>query len=427
MATYFIDVKNGKNENSGLNENEPIMNYEALDLKPGDTVLFKRGSFIRSKLKVKQGEKNNPITYAAYGEGDLPTFCGSVNLTDEGLWKEEEKNIWVIDGENLSEAANFVYNRGESCGTLRWTKGELSSQGDFFDNCFGVSETKKELPNDHKIYLWSQKNPALYYSDIECVAFGERRLADNGHDINFINLRFINSGVHAIAGEGKSANITIDGCRFEFIGGAVWNKEMKIRFGNGVEFWDYCDNIEIKNCLFNDIYDSAVTHQGGGNCRQANNFIIHDNVFIKCGMAAFEQRDKMPLYCEFTNNICADAGEGFSKLGEIMPRYSEIWPEPMGHHVFLWRIEKGDGGQMEIKDNVFSNAPYGAAIYSIISENAEKCVNISSNTYYTENTELLNRFNGKNYKSFEEYEAFEKDCSYKKDDIEKLIKEKKSL
>ena len=55
-------------------------------------------------------------------------------------------------------------------------------------------------------------------------------------------------------------------------------------------------------------------------------------------MAAYEQRDKMPIYAEFCNNICEDAGEGFSCLGEIMPRRSEIWPQPMGHHIFLWKM-----------------------------------------------------------------------------------------
>lgn len=85
-------------------------------------------------------------------------------------------------------------------------------------------------------------------------------------------------------------------------------------------------------------------------------------------MAAYEQRDKLPLYAEFNNNICIDAREGFSKQGEVMPSYLEIWSQPMGHHAFLWRIqEQTDGGRLEMKNNILYNAPYGAAIYSIIS------------------------------------------------------------
>ena len=55
-------------------------------------------------------------------------------------------------------------------------------------------------------------------------------------------------------------------------------------------------------------------------------------------MAAYEQRDALPQNAVFSNNVCMDAGEGFSKQGEIMPRKSEIWPQPMGHHIFFWRF-----------------------------------------------------------------------------------------
>ena len=39
MAIYYIDPINGKNENSGLSENEPILTNENLDVKPGDKVI----------------------------------------------------------------------------------------------------------------------------------------------------------------------------------------------------------------------------------------------------------------------------------------------------------------------------------------------------------------------------------------------------
>ena len=130
-------------------------------------------------------------------------------------------------------------------------------------------------------------------------------------------------------------------------------------------------------------------------------------------MAAYEQRDVLPKYAEFTGNICLDAGDGFSKQGEIMPRKSEIWPQPMGHHIFLWRINKPTiDGKLIIKHNMFLNAPHGAAIYSIISASAEAQIQIESNTYYTENQELLNYFNKKTYHNFKEYGTEEKYAKY---------------
>ena len=55
MAIYYIDIENGKNENDGLSEKTSVADYKKIDIKPGDTVLFKRGSFIREKLWVCEG------------------------------------------------------------------------------------------------------------------------------------------------------------------------------------------------------------------------------------------------------------------------------------------------------------------------------------------------------------------------------------
>ncbi len=414
MKIYYVDSANGSNANDGLSEERPLLNLKNLRPLPGDTVLFKRGNFIRGKLCNVSGAAGMPITYGAYGKGEKPVFCGSFDLTEEELWYEEEKNIWACTAVENDEIGNFVFDNVESFGTLRWTKREMMKQGDFYDEYFGCLEEKKgRIPKNHKVYLYSEGNPASVYKSIECVTRGERCLANNGHDMIFKDLKFINSGVHAIAGEAESRNIRIENCEFENIGGCVWNYNLKIRFGNGVEFWDVAENIEITGCRFNNIYDSAVTHQGGKKCLPAKKMLINNNVFKKCGMAAYEQRDKVPIDSQFNNNICVDAGEGFSKLGEIMPRHSEIWPQPMGHHVFLWRIEdKTDRGNLDIKNNIFCNAPYGAAIYSIISSTAEKQISPEGNTYYTDNKNLINRWNGRNYKTFEEYCCIEKNAKY---------------
>ena len=88
-------------------------------------------------------------------------------------------------------------------------------------------------------------------------------------------------------------------------------------------------------------------------------------------------------------------------LGEELPRKSEIWPQPMGHHIFLWRIKSAvEGGSLSIKHNRFGKAPVGAAIYSIISPEAEGQMDIDNNEY-TENSVLLNRFGGVDYSSFD--------------------------
>lgn len=403
MATYYIDNLNGKATNSGLSESEPLDTNKNLKIKAGDTVLFKRGSFIRDALFNVDGEEGIPTVYGAYGEGENPVFCGSVDVSREENWEETEKNIWKCTKELKTEVCNIVF-ADNSCGSFRWEKEELLSQGDFWDNCFGYSNKNLECQN-HTLLLYSEENPAKHYGHIECVLRVNRQLAKNGHDMIISDMTFINNGVHGVAGECASRNLTIKNCRFSKIGGSAWSKELKIRFGNGIECWDIGDNITVENCIFDDIYDSGVTHQGGGSTtKPAYNFIIKNNVFIKCGMAAYEQRDKLPEYAKFNNNICLNAGEGFSKNGVIMPRKSEIYPQPMGHHIFLWRIkDKTENARFEIKNNVFGNAPYGGAIYSIIEKAPEEQIDIDMNVYNMNKKTLLNRYFGRDYNDFYEY------------------------
>ena len=423
MATYYIDPENGKNENSGLSENEPILTNENLDVAPGDKVLFKRGSLIRGAVHNKPGTADKPIYYGAYGEGAMPTFSASKDLKDEKFWKEIQKNIWVCEEFDWVEMCNIIFNDGDLFGTLKWSIDEMTEQGDYFSN--GLGETVmsfrdgREIKNQ-KIYLYSKENPAKHYKSIEGVFIGPKTLAENGENMIIENLRFINAFC-GISGDRPTRNLTIKNCVFQNIGGAVWSFDRKIRCGNGVEAWDVAENFSVTGCYFDNIYDSAVTHQGGKNCQPAKNMIFNNNVFLRCGMGALEQRDIVPLHAEFNGNICAYAGEGFSKLGEEMPRFSEIWPEPMGHHAFMWRMKAPtEGGHQEIKNNIFVDAPYGAAIFSVCAPEADEQFIIEGNTY-SGNFELVNQLYGKKYKTFDDYKGVEKDAKFKNVDVEKEI------
>lgn len=404
MAVYYIDPIGGKPGNTGLSKEEPLNTNKGLETAPGDTILFKRGSLIRDALWNADGSLGAPVTYGAYGEGENPIFCGSIDVSEETDWTMISENLWKCTKELPTEVCNFVFEQS-FCGALRWEKEDLREQGDWWDNCFGYG-TDNRVCEDHEVLMYSVENPAKHYGHIECVQRVFRSLARNGHHLTIQDLTFRNNGVHAVAGEAKPDHVTIKNCRFEFIGGSVWSKELKIRFGNGVECWDAADDIRVEDCVFYEIYDSGFTHQGGGrSCKPAERVECCRNLFIKCGMAAYEQRDKLPKSLRFCQNICMDAGKGFSGLGEVMPRKSEIWPQPMGHHIFLWRIPEGTPeADFEISENVFFDAPYGAAIYSIIAKEAEEQTKIDRNLYYMKEKVMLNRYFGEDFDSFAAYQ-----------------------
>ncbi|MBR2459725.1 MAG: hypothetical protein IKB34_00630 [Clostridia bacterium] len=403
MATYYIDNVNGNDSYSGLSALRPKKSYEKIKIIPGDIILFRRGSFYREKLNITMGTDVDPITYGAYGEGEAPTFCGSTDVSAAEDWEPTETpNVWRCVKPVPGDVGNFVFNGDECTATLRWEKDLLSAQGDFYDSRFAEGEQFRKRYTEQNVFMYSEKNPAEHYSHIEALSYNTRSLGTLCSNIVIQDLRFTGSGVHGLAGNGK--NVVIRGCSFENIGGCAWNAALRIRFGNAVEFWQYGENILIEGCSFKNVYDSCVTHQGPGEKTvPTSNFICRRNLFDTYGMAAFEYRDKLPICSEFTANICKNAGCGFAMLGEELPRRSEIWPQPMGHHIFLWRIPEASAeGSLLIADNVFGEAPVGAAIYSIISPEAEAQITLRGNRY-TKNSTLLNRFGGIDFNSLDQY------------------------
>ena len=398
MAIYYIDNLNGDDSRDGLSAERARKNYTDIALCEGDSVLFKRGSFYRDTLKTTRY-----VRYGAYGEGDKPTFCGSVDVSRECDWAEVEPNIWKCTYPIATDVGNFVLG-GKCTATFRWEKSDLTGQGDFYDGKEVNDLYRHEGDDVRELYMYSVGNPALVYGHIEAVVYGARNMGNLGDGMTFEGLRFINSGVHGLSGSGD--NITVRDCDFENIGGCYWSKNLRIRFGNAVEIWAHGNYILVERCSFKNVYDSCVTHQGPGEeTHPTVGFVCKNCTFDTYGMAAFEYRDKLPIDSAFTDNVCLNAGCGFAMLGEQFPRRSEIWPQPMGHHIFMWRIDNpSEGGNLVIENNFFGPSPEGAAMYSIISPDAESQVHLNNNTY-THDALMACRWGGENYADLTEFKT----------------------
>lgn len=393
--TYYIDIHAGSVDADGLSPEKARSEYRDLALVPGDCVLFKRGSFIRDSLYRKPGTPEQYITYGAYGEGEAPVFCGSQDVSDPAEWEELAPHIWRCTSVLPSEVCNFVFDNGRIGGTLRWEEDQLCAQGDWYDNHMGLADHGLPLPEERRVLLWSDGNPGEVYSHIEAVLWGRRCLSVNVSCTAVEDLAFFGSGVHVLSG--GCDHMTVRRCSFTFIGGAVWNRQLKIRFGNAIEFWDHGEDILIEDCYFNNIYDSCITHQGSKTCSPAKNLVMRHNLFVNYGMGAYEGRDRMSIDGSFTDNLCLYAGGGFTGFGDTKPRHSEIYPQPMGHHIFMWRIPQAtENGSFTVSGNRFYEAT-GSAMYSIISPEAEEQIHLSDNRYFTTNRRYLTRIGGRMY------------------------------
>ncbi|MFZ2655291.1 MAG: right-handed parallel beta-helix repeat-containing protein [Victivallales bacterium] len=399
-TTYYVDPQDGNDTHSGAAPSEPLKTSACRQFLPGDTVLFKRGSVIRDMLHTCDGSDKKPITYGAYGTGGKPVFLGSMTASLPTDWAEEKPSVWRFTGAFPSEVCNLVFNGGEMCGNLRWQIDDLKKQGEWHYTLIGKTTGKSQCETSGAggiLYIFSDGNPGSCYSSIECSLWGNRKLAGGSHDIVIENLVFRNSGVHGFHAVGAE-NITLRQCEFHCIGGAVWNRERRIRFGNAIEFWEGGRNLLVEKCVFKDIYDSGVTHQGGPPAVIPEQIFFTGNLFINCGMAAYECREPAAKEVYFEQNTCINAGGGFSMQGEAPPRQSEIHPQPMGHHVFIWRIVKNSQrGHVYIRNNIFHEAPCGAAIYSIIDPADEQQFVIDSNCYWQTTGRVLVHINGKDY------------------------------
>lgn len=379
----------------GLSPETAATSWRNLTIQPGDRILFARGSFFRDVLELPSGTANAPLYIGAYGEGDKPVFCGSVQIACPEKWKEIRKNIWEYTDILPTEPCNLIFEDG-SCGVLAWEAQELVKPDRWHYTAIG-NEGCSDWQEGAKLLMYSPENPALCHSSIEAAVYGRRHMVSCQAHAVFEDIAFINSGVHGY-GEMNAHNVSFRRCEFKYIGGKVWSRALKIRFGNAVEFWNCSENMLVEECLFDQVYDSCVTHQGPGEkAGLAVNIAYVGNTFKNYGMAAYETRDKVGVNVRFENNVCMGAGEGFSLQDETPPRRSEIWPQPMGHHLFIWRMPRDtENGSIIVKNNVFGSAPYGAAVYSIVSPEAEAQFAFEGNKY--EKTEgLLVRWNNQNF------------------------------
>ncbi len=378
MATYYIDPTLGRGEFDGLSPETPKNSWQELCILPGDTVLLRRGSRFGCAIHSPSGEPGRPVTWGAYGEGTPPELTFSVPLNDPAGWKETAPGVWCWDRPFATEPGNVIFNGGESFGALRWELCDLKDPGDWFDTGFGK---RRENGESDRLYLKSNGNPTQNWGNIECALHGDRSLATAQRHVVIRDIAFYGSGVHGFAAT-NAEDIRIENCIFRCIGGMVWSHPLRIRFGNGVEFWNEAKNITVTGCVFKDVYDSCFTHQGKLPYAAPENITFTDCTCDTYGMAAYEIRDIVPLSTVFENNTCVNAGCGFAMLGETLPRRSEIWPQPMGHHLFIWRIEKATpGGSIAVKNNTFGPAPNGSAVYSIVSPLAEEQMHFAGNTY----------------------------------------------
>jgi hypothetical protein len=109
-AVYYV-AAGGDDGNDGLAPERAWRSLHRVNvaaLKPGDTVLFKRGDVWRGQLLPKSGQEGAPVTYGAYGEGQKPLLLGSVAMSRPEDWRQIGPNLWSAGGVPEAEPASVL-------------------------------------------------------------------------------------------------------------------------------------------------------------------------------------------------------------------------------------------------------------------------------------------------------------------------------
>lgn len=98
--TYYFSAVNGDDTRSAVQAQQAVTPWRSLkklneifgQLRPGDSVLLKRGDIFYGSIVVAQsGAAGNPIYIGAYGQGNDPVVSGFHRLDG---WKNIGQNIW---------------------------------------------------------------------------------------------------------------------------------------------------------------------------------------------------------------------------------------------------------------------------------------------------------------------------------------------
>ena len=263
---YYVDAINGNDQNDGLSETrawKTISKVNDSSFNPGDSILFKRGETWNERLNPTDntdGASGSPITFGAYGSGDLPLIdlvSDIPNWTFSGEWSNVAGDIWSI---SLSTDPKRIfldgteYIRAASSGT--------------------VDATNRWYHSSSTLYVYAESNPTFYYSSMQRGRGVEwYGIYLDGNDyitIEDIEIRGGGVGIYI----GKSDYVIVDNCT---IGLYTAHHGIEVR---GLESSPYTPSVngEIKNCTVKSGYNSSGYSSNVNRGFRGDGIVLHGSV-----------------------------------------------------------------------------------------------------------------------------------------------------
>ncbi len=285
-----------------------------------------------ARFEATQTANDGRITI--YLGGVLP--AGATFYFQPVSWKRLQCN----EAESLSlDVGNIIFDHGKSVGVKKWKQDDLKYQGDYWYS----GET-------WQVYIYSEKNPADLHRSIE-LALCRLNVDQGGKSyVVYDNLAVRYGAAHGFGGD-STRNIIIRNCDISWIGGGhqLTRPDGKpVRYGNGVEFWENASDNLVEGCRIWEVYDAALTNQGGRGNQQVN-ITYRDNVIWNCEYS-FEYwnrgQESKTRNIRFEHNTCVNAGFGWGHTQR---------PDPNGRHLMFYD-NSAQTSDFYVRHNIFSNA-----------------------------------------------------------------------
>lgn len=394
---WYVDPINGDNSNSGHSITSPLKDLSNFEYKGvsepvlhhGDKIFIKRGTTLQCKnVKLYANnfelQRHDYVYVGAYGFGDDPILTHHKILERKNLAKYVDNIYYVdltIDGitsgfEGTGSNIGFIYDAKKDViyGNRLFELGELNEFMDFYIA-------------DDKLYIYAE---ALESIPVEMILpLGNPIMSCDANTI-YENLHFTLGGSHGLATtQDGNYNIIVQNCKFDKLGGSKLSGVT--RYGNGFEIFGDGYDIQVQNCIFEDIYDTGVTYQGTNVTFE--NCSFNNNLFKRCYQACENwcnnpEKGKGYINCTFNNNICLLSGYGFGGKGR-----------ESGYH-FILSNTNCENTDITIKNNIFFKAKNGC--YETI-DLTNKDLKFSNNKIYLYDDQLINKNYAQTITQFEEY------------------------
>lgn len=349
---YYISA-HGNDENDGLSPLTPFASFDMLkniSLKEGDAVLLERNSIFRISDTIET--EVNGLTFGTYGKGEKPRiYACPCDYADAGLWEKTDKpNVWrtvfkTAKGRKLG-ACGMFFNHGKEIGALRF-KGidDLHTNLDFYSI---------KVPNENtgEVLLYFDKgNPGEYYKSIEILP--ERLhifFLKGSKDYVIDNLCLKYTGGFPILVSGK--NVTITNCEIGCCGGLF---QPNTRFGNGIEMSGKVIDVVVKNNWFYQVFDSALTWQGGTTAEaQYINIDFSENLFEynNADVEFFAHGEAVVDNIRISKNIMRFTCAGWGTDSRTGVSQSGNWIRWIEGCISATTYKLNDFGRIEVSDNI---------------------------------------------------------------------------